>query len=162
MREWDQIKIVIVSAKEKFTADDAIEFLARDKLRDRELADRDDEAWPQNLEFFLHPRGTISNLFRDRNAVAPARRLPRETTNDGGEINARTDRCFVDSAKFFEPAEESLPRGMREWPFQNRLPHARRLAHDDDVAYDCAAGDRRWNHARTPSTAPQTGDMFLQ
>ena len=46
---------------------------------------------------------------------------------------------FIQSAKFFEPAEERFAGGMRKGPLQNRFSRAGGLPNEYHVAHDRAA-----------------------
>ncbi len=146
----------------KFAANYLLQSYAIDKLRDRQPADRNNQARLQDSNFIGHPGRAIVNLIRRWNTVGAAGILSGETPADRREINSRSNGCFIHSAKLFEPAKKRFPSRVRERPFQRRFPRTGRLSDDHHVAHDRFAGDRRRLHARALSALQECPHMPIQ
>src|SRR5205807_4967075 len=92
MWQWDQVESATLSAHLENAPYNFIEFLERNKLRDRQFADWNNKSRPQEIDLVIHPRGAISNFIGRGNAVASCRCFARETATNGGEINSRALR----------------------------------------------------------------------
>lgn len=162
MRQWNQVEGASLSAQLECSSDHFVEFVEDYELRDRELADWNDEARPQDLELIVQPGCTISHFVRSRDSVAAGGVLSRETATNRREINPRADFRFVDPAELIEPAEERAAGCPRKRTRQDRFFHARRLTDENHFAQHGATGDRRRQHPRAAPTLAQRGDVVFQ
>ena len=148
------------------SAGEAISFPCKvravDKLHDRQSADGNNEMRLQNPNLIIHPRRTVANLIRRRDAVGAAGIFAGEAAADGGEIDLRSDGGFVHPAKLFEPTEECFAGSVRKRLFQRRLARTGRLPNDHHVAHDHAARDRCRLHARAAPATQKRPDMFVE
>src|SRR6266513_2831810 len=152
MRQWDEVEDLVGPLRAKFAADHLIQFRALNELRDCQTADWNNQMRFQNLDLFVHPRGTILNLVGRRHAISSAGSFPRETSTYSGEINSRSHSGLVHSAELCEPTEKCLASGMRERPFQSRLARTRRLTDQHHLTNNRAAGDGcRFHSWTTPA-----------
>ncbi len=161
MRKRNHVEAMPGTLNTKFAADHFFQLRRIDELRDSQPTDGNDEARPQNFDFVIHPGSAVANFVRSRNAICAARIFSGKTAANGGEINFRPNRGFVYAAEFFEPAEKCLASGMRKRSLQNRFSWTGCLTNDHYIARDCATGDRRGFHARTPTAALQLSDMLV-
>src|ERR1700716_1648307 len=106
MRERDEIEDNADTLYDELAANNLIQFVEGDELRGRKFANRNDETWPQNFEFFIHPRRAITNLLRIRNAISAPGSFARKASTNSREVNVAAQEGFIHSAKFFEPTEE--------------------------------------------------------
>ena len=116
MRKRYYVKVVPSTLNTKFAADYFFQLRAIDELRDSQPADGNDEMWLQDLNLITHPRRTVANLIRDRNAIRAGGIFSGKTPTDRCEINLRSNCGLIHPAEFFEPPEKSFTCGMREWP----------------------------------------------
>lgn len=142
MRKRNYVELMSGTLNTKFAADHFFQLRAIDESCDRQPADRNDEARPQNFDFIIHPGSAVANFVRSRNAICAARIFSGKTAADRCKINFRSHRGFVHPAEFFEPAKKCLASSMRKRPLQNRLPWTWCLPNDHYIAHNCAAGDR--------------------
>lgn len=134
MRQWDEVEPNAGAFYPKFAANDSFETWARDKLGDGESANRDNELGLQDSDFFVHPERAIANFIRTWNAISAGSGLARETSADGGEVDAGPNSGLVQSTKALQPLKQGSAGGMRKWSSQHRLPWAGRLSHQHDLA----------------------------
>ena len=146
----------------EFAADNNIQFVEDDELRDCELTDGDNESRPENFHFIIQPGRTVGDFLRAWHAIGAAGCFAGKTSDDSGEIDSRAHNLFIHSAPFLKPAEQGFAGGVRKRSLEHGLAHARRLANDHDFADDSAARYRRWNNARTATALPQSRDVFTQ
>ena len=139
MRQRNQIEAVVRMHDAKFAANKVLQSFAVDELRDRQSADRNNETRLQNPNLIIHPQRTVANLVWRRDAVGASGIFAGETAADGGEIELRSNRGFVHSAKLFEPTEECFAGGVRKRSFQCRFSRTGRLPNDHYIAHDRAA-----------------------
>jgi hypothetical protein len=162
MRQRDYFEGATVAADLKTAPHDFVQFLEREKLRDRKFADGDDESRLEQGDLSIHPGRTIPDFIRRWNAIATRSRFPGETSTDGCEVNLRAHFRFIQVTEFFEPTEEGAARRPGEGPAQDGLFHSGRLADEHDFAEDWSAGNRRRQHARTAPALEQARDMLIQ
>src|SRR2546429_714575 len=115
MRQRDKIESMFGGASAKRAADHLFQFCALHKLPDGQSPDRNNQSRLKNFDLLVHPRRTITNFIRRRHAIGSAGRFSGETTADRREIDCRSNRGLVHSAKLFEPAEKCLAGGVSEW-----------------------------------------------
>jgi hypothetical protein len=139
MRQRNQIEAVVRMHDAKFAANKVLQSCAVDELRDRQSADRNNEARLQDANLIIHPQRTVANLVWRRDAVGASGIFAGETAADGGEIDLRSDGSFVHSAKLFEPTEERFAGSVRKRSFQRRFSRTGRLPNDHHIADDRAA-----------------------
>ena len=138
MRQRDQVEAVARMRDAKFAANYVFQFCTVDELHDCQPTDGNNETRLQNSNLIIHPRRTVANLIRRRDAIGAARIFAGETTADGGEIDLRSNGGFVHSARLLEPTEECLAGSVRKRSFQRWFPRTRRLADDHHIAHDGA------------------------
>src|SRR4029077_14675930 len=143
MRQRNQVEAVARMHDAKFAANYVFQFCTVDELHDRQSTDGDNKTRLQNPNLIIHPRRTVTNLIRRRDAVGAAGIFAGETAADGGEIDLRSNSGFVHSAKLFEPTEKCFAGSVRKWSFQGGLSRSGRLPNDHYIAPDSSAGDRR-------------------
>ena len=162
MRERDEIERPPIAAQRYDAPDNFLELRQHDELRDRQLADRDDELRPQEIEFVIHPGRAIADFVRCGNAIAAGRSFSWKTSADGGEINARTHVGLVHSAELGEPTEKRPSCCPGERAREHRFPNARRLTDKHYFAQDRVA--RNWwrQHARAAAALAQSRNMLLE
>ena len=139
MRQRNQVEPVASMRNAKFVTNHVLQFCTVDKLNDRQSADGNNETRLQNPNLIIHPQSTVANLIRGRDAVRTTGIFTGETTADGSEIDVRSNRGFVHSAKLFEPTEECFASGMRKRSLQRRFPWTGCLPNDHHVANDRTA-----------------------
>ena len=142
MRQWNQIKPVIRAARPEFSANHSFQLFALDELRDGESSDRNYQTRLEYRDLLVHPRLAISDFVRRGYAIGSARRFSGETSANCGEVNFRSNRGFVHSAKLLEPTKQCLAGGVRERTFQSRFTRPRRLSNNHNVADNRATGHR--------------------
>src|SRR5262249_12384871 len=103
--------------------------LGAQHLADREVSDGDDELGPDERDLSVEDPAAGADFLRRRRPLAAALRLPRKAARYRGHRDALTDPSFSDAGGFLEPAEERLPRSVRERPSTLRLEASRCLAH---------------------------------
>ena len=153
MRQRNQVEAVAGTRDTESATDHVLQLCTVDELRYRQSADWNDEMRPQNSNLIVHPKRTVANLVRRRDAIGAARIFAWETTANSGEVDLRPNSGFVHSAKLFEPAKECFPCCMRKRPFQRWFARSRRLSNDHDIAHDRAAGNWGRLHMRTAPAA---------
>ena len=87
MRQRNQIEMVACMDNKEFAADYAFQFCTLNESRDRQPTDGNDQARLQDSNLVIHPRCTVANFIRRRNAVAATGIFSGETTANRGEIN---------------------------------------------------------------------------
>ncbi len=162
MRQRNKIKRVTIASYGETTTNNAIQFLDRNKLRDRQFAYRNDKAWTQDLHFIGQPRRAIANLFRARHAISTGGSFSRETATDSGKVNLRAHLCFSHSAKLAKPAEESAPRCPCERSRKNGFFYSGRLSDENYPAENRSARHRGRNHPRTAPALQKVSDVLIQ
>jgi hypothetical protein len=155
MRKRNHVESVSRPFSSKSVTDYVFQFHAINELHNSQPAQGNNEAWPQNLDFIVHPGRAVADFIRRRNTVCAAGILSGKATAHRCEINFRSNRGFVHTAEFFEPAEKGLPSSVRERPLQNRFSRSGRLTNDHYIAHDCPAGHRRRFHSRATTAAQQ-------
>ena len=161
MRQWNQIKNVVHATSAKFLANHFLQPLASDELRDCQSADRDNQTRLQDFDLLIHPRRTIANFVRCRDAIRAAGGFARKTPAHRCEINSRPNDRLIHPAELFEPSKESLTSRVCEWPLQGWLTRTGCLANDHDVAGDGAAGNGRRFHSRAAPATEQADNMLI-
>ena len=116
MRQGNYLKAMPGACDPEFSANHFLQFFAVDELLNRQPADGNDETWLQDLNLITHPRRTVANLIRDRNAIRAGGIFSGKTPTDRCEINLRSNCGLIHPAEFFEPPEKSFTCGMRELP----------------------------------------------
>jgi len=116
MRQGNYLKVMPGACDPEFSANHFLQFFAVDELLNRQPADGNDETWLQDLNLITHPRRTVANLIRDRNAIRAGGIFSGKTPTDRCEINLRSNCGLIHPAEFFEPPEKSFTCGMREHP----------------------------------------------
>ncbi len=162
MGQWDQIERATLAAEPKRPADNFVEPLERNKLRNRKFPHRDDKPRTQEIDFIIHPRRTIPNLVRGWNAVSTRGGFSGETAADRCKINRGAHLRFVQMTKVLEPTEEGAARGPGKRSAQDRLSDSGCLTDQHDFAQDRPAGNRGREHAWTTPTLEQLRDVFVQ
>src|SRR6266480_1349731 len=152
MRQRNQIELMKRALDVKFPANHFFQFRAIHELSDSESANWNNKSRAQNCDFIVQPGRTIVNFVGRRHPIRPARIFSGKASADRGEINCRSDGCFIHSAELFEPAEKRLASGVREWSLQNWFSRSRSLTDKHDVAKNRAAGNRRGLHPWTTPT----------
>ena len=127
MRQRDEVEGAAIPAHCEGAAHDFIEFLERNKLRDRQFAHWDDKPGLQQIDLVIHPRRAIPDFIGRGNAVAAGGRFAGETAADGREVNLRAHLELSQLTKFLKPTEQRPASRPREWLPENRLLHAGRL-----------------------------------
>src|SRR5215469_2432965 len=161
MWQWNQIKNMTRTGFGKFFANHFLQVLTSDELRDCQSAHRDNQTRFQDFDLVVHPRRTIKNFVRCRDAISPAGGFTRKTPTYGCEINSRPDRCLIHFAESFEPPKESSTRGVCEWPLQGWLTRPGCLANDYHLAADGTAGNGRRLHSAAASATEQAGNVSI-
>jgi hypothetical protein len=129
------------------------------ELRDRELADRDDEARPQQAQLGVQMAAAPLDLGGRRHAIASAARgLARKTSAHRGHVDARTKFVFGEAERR-EPSEHRLAGGPREWFAGRALVRAGRLTDQHDRRHDGRAADDRADHVGARVARAQPGDV---
>ena len=162
MRQRNQVEAVARMRDAKFAANYVSQFSTVDKLHDCQSTDGNNQTWLQNPNLIIHPRRTVANLIRRRDAIGAAEIFARETTADRGKIDFRSNGSFVHPAKLFEPPKKCFAGGVRERPFQRWFARARRLPNNHHIAEDGTTGHRRGLHARAATAAQQARDVTSQ
>lgn len=162
MRQRNYVKAMPGPCDPEFSTNYLLQFFAVDELHDSQPAHRDDETWLQDLNLIVHPRRAVANLVRRRNPISAAGIFSGKTPADRREINFGSNGGLVHSAKFFEPAEKRLARGICKRSLQSWLSGTGRLANDHDIAHDCAARDGRRFHARAAPAKKQRRHMLIE
>jgi hypothetical protein len=139
MRQRNQVEAVARMHDAKFAANYVFQFCAVDELHNRQSADGNNETRLQNPNLIIDPQRTVANFIWCWDAVRAAGIFAGETAADGGEIDLRSNGCFVHSAKSFEPTEECFASSVRKRSFQHWFPGTGRLPNDHYVAYYRAA-----------------------
>ena len=139
MRQWNEVEGGAFAAYREGAAYNFIEFLERNKLRDRQFADGDDKPWSQQIDLVVHPRRAISNFIGRGNPISAGLRFARETTADGGEVDLRPHLGFGQLTKFLKPTEQRPASRPRERFPENWLFHAGRLADQHYLAENGSA-----------------------
>ena len=137
MRQGNQIEALARMRDAKFAANHVFQFCTVDELHDRQSANGNNEPRLQDPNLVIHPRRTVANLIRCRDAIGAAGVLAGKTAADGSKIDLRSNGGFVHPAKLFEPTEKCFAGGVRERPFQRWFPWTGRLPD-----YHYAADDR--------------------
>ena len=131
-----------------------------EELRDREPADRNDQVRRR----ISISRSSHEAQFTISCGLAPGRflrRFARETAADRGEINLRAHHFFRQPGGFFKPAESVLP-AVQANGSQRPAREPRGPDHEDDLAHDRTARNRRRMHERTTPAIAQLRDVVRQ
>ena len=134
MRQRNKIIAAPPALYAESLANHFLEFRNGNELRDRQSADWNDQAWPENFHFIIHPGRAVTNLLRTGNAVAASGSFAGKAPTNRCKINFGTHIGFAHSAKLFEPSKKCTAGGVSEGPLQNRFAHARGLSNQHYVA----------------------------
>jgi len=163
MGKRDEIEFHPAARNRKASPDDFAQLVCLDKLRDGQLADRDDELRLEQSNFAIHPRAAIGDFFIIGHAVTGTfRMLARKTAADSGHINIPTKNFLPETACFLEPTKERFTRSPSERAAEERLARAGRLSDEHDLASHRSARDGGRFHARTFPAGVQLRDMRAQ
>lgn len=128
MRQRDQVEKAAFATERKGTPHNFIKPFERKKLGDSEFAHGNDKLGLQQLDFVIHPGGTIPDLVRSWNAIAPGRVLAGKAATDGREVNPGADLFLAHAAELLKPTEQGAACGPGERLAEHRFLHAGRLA----------------------------------
>jgi hypothetical protein len=162
MRQRNQVEAVARIDDAKFATNYVFQFYTGDEPRHRQAADWNNETGLQNPNFIIHPQRTVANLTRRWDTVGSAGIFAGEAAAHGGEINLRSNGCFVHAAKLFEPTKECFAGSVRKRSFQRWFPRTRRLPNDHYVAHDRAAGNRLGLHPWTATAFQKLSNVSVE
>ena len=162
MRQWNDIVTMPAAQHRETSTDHFLQPNEWNKTRDGESAHCNNEFWPQNFEFVIHPRRAILNFLRVRNTIAATGRFARKAATHRSEVDRDAHFILSQSAGLVKPIKQCAARGVGKWTAQDRFPDARCLSDDHYATDHCAAGNRRWKHARTSTALDQLLDVFFE
>jgi hypothetical protein len=149
MWKRNEVEVMVCALDTIFATDCLFELGAIDELSDGQSAYGNYETRFQDSNLVVHPGRTVEDFIGGGNAIATAHSFAWETSANGGEINCRSDTCFVYPAKFFEPPEQRFAGGVRKRSFQDGFTRPGGLSDQHYLTENRSAGDRRGSHAGT-------------
>src|SRR6476620_9321045 len=104
MRQRNEIEAMTGEFPCELMTNDLIQPSCGHKLRNRQLADWDNQLRMEEPHLALKPVGTIPDFFIGRDAITAFGSFSRKTATNRSHVNRRSELCFGDACALLEPA----------------------------------------------------------
>jgi len=131
------------------------------ELRDRELADRQHQAWAQQRDLAAQPLRAGLDLIGRGHTITALRLFPRETAAHRGKIKPVAHLVLRPAKRLVEPLEKCLPCGPGERSTELRLLIAGSLADEQNGTRHRTPHHHGFEHARATFAAAQGAEVFF-
>src|SRR4029078_8979837 len=103
MRQWNQVKRVLIAPKMEDLPYDLIKFWRADELGDGKFSYRYNQFWTQQIDLVVHPTLAVKKRSGGGDTFASRFGFSGETAANGCEISLRAKFCFTQITESGKP-----------------------------------------------------------